>query len=453
LAGLATSGLNQTINTHLPKLLTDSKGRGAASFFLQAILFTGAAIFILLAIGVLLAVGPLARFLGNDEVVRLLPMFSPVLFFLGLNNLLTAVNHGRLAIRDLAVANLVSHALMVGVAFLLLRLGFGLPGAILALAAGTVFLFALLLYSNRRFVFLRADPVNIRPFFSFALTVWLITLANMALARDVDIMFLNFFRVPAQESGFYQLSYQLGEATAFLLVGIGPIALSAMAEVQQREGVSQLGQAWRHLTHLTNLIILPVILFLGFYAPQLIIVFYSDKYLEVVWLLRVTLCFRLIYVFVGASFVSPAFFVLGKQKLALYLRLTAGLLNLVLDILMIPKWGALGAVMATGISFASVGVWEKILLTRYTKARLPLRFQARILCISAASLLPTLLVPGGYTLLGIGGKAIVFLACWVLVSLLMPPVSEEQMAICKKINKPLYSLAQYLWRKKLKLNS
>jgi len=67
-----------------------------------------------------------------------------------------------------------------------------------------------------------------------------------------------------------------------------------------------------------------------------------------------------IFVFLGVAS-GKWFLIEGLQKYAFYRTLFGAVVNIVLNLIMIPKFGVLGAAWATVISYAAAGLFSDVL--------------------------------------------------------------------------------------------
>ena len=105
-----------------------------------------------------------------------------------------------------------------------------------------------------------------------------------------------------------------------------------------------------------------------------------------------------------------------RQRLLLYWNLLCACINIGLDLTLIPRWKAVGAVMASGIAqlFSVVGIWVIIIFLHKVKA--PWGAILRILAAGAVMAAGVSLVvrhfsPAVAILLGIPAGAVLYLGC------------------------------------------
>ncbi len=74
---------------------------------------------------------------------------------------------------------------------------------------------------------------------------------------------------------------------------------------------------------------------------------------------------------------------LNKGKTVLWIRLGAGMLNLLLNIILIPSYGAIGAIIGTCVSQLLITIVEFKIMQRYIKVIYPFLFLGKLLFVSS----------------------------------------------------------------------
>jgi O-antigen/teichoic acid export membrane protein len=131
----------------------------------------------------------------------------------------------------------------------------------------------------------------------------------------------------------------------------------------------------------------------------------------------------------------------------LIFQVGAGLLNLALDCLLIPLWGGLGACVATGSAYVSLGIAQTLAAHRFFGVHPPMAFQARLLLASATALGVSLLWPGagqGWAGLAIRGGCYGLSLMGLLYAL--KPVDACDVESARRVNPLIYQLARLFGR-------
>ena len=253
---------------------------------------------------------------------------------------------------------------------------------------------------------------------------------------------MNGFGVPSAQIGFYNLAINLFLLGGFLGVGSGPIAQAVFARMSVTHRAA-LASAWSSTVKLLSLLTLPVFVFLAWHVHAVIQTLYTPAYLGAAVYFWVYGAFLLAFALLGASYFDPLFYAVGKARYVLVFQVCAGLANLALDCLFIPRWGALGACLATGTAYLASGIGQFVVARRLVGLTPPLAFQGKLLFASLLSLGLTSLVPGlgaGWAALlarGVGYAGVVLLLLYVF-----KPVETGDVELARRINPWLYRVAQ-----------
>jgi O-antigen/teichoic acid export membrane protein len=227
----------------------------------------------------------------------------------------------------------------------------GIFGAVLS------FLFAHILYLLTFGTFLLKEKISFS--FSFNLLFWkeaifaslpygLLAFLGL-LYFKIDAVLLTFIKSETQ-TGFYGASYKFLEGLHFIPLTIGTVLFPVMARLHQ-DNLAQL----RRLYFLSLKFLLPVAIFLTlilfFGAPVLIKILYGPDFAPSILALQI-LSFTLLFMFLH---VPGAHLILASEKFlkpALVLSIFTVLFNIVLNLILIPPFGLIGASAVTVFSEA-----------------------------------------------------------------------------------------------------
>ncbi|MFN7085985.1 MAG: flippase [Burkholderiales bacterium] len=192
-----------------------------------------------------------------------------------------------------------------------------------------------------------------RPVFDHAVRLlresWPLVLAGLSvmLYMKIDIVMLGKMS-GARETGLYSAATRLSEGFYFIPMiitsSLAPLLLQARAA-----GPAQYRQRMLKLYVLMTRLGVAVALPLAVAAPFLIRTLFGDDYMESVAIFRIHI-WATIAVFLGVAS-SQYLTNEGQQKMSLYRTLLGLLSNVLLNLLLIPAYGGLGAAVATLISY------------------------------------------------------------------------------------------------------
>lgn len=235
----------------------------------------------------------------------------------------------------------------------------------------------LIAYAYHNIPLIRAKPVKVSrtPVNHLALTMWLSTILHFFISKGIDIIMIVQYTSDTRQAAYYDIAHLLVVTGALgLSTAITSLKLPILSEAYDLRGMGGLRQSWKLLSQLSMFLSAPILLFFAVYAEPLINLLYGQAYHQVILLLQLFALMILINKLL-ADEVSPfILFPLQKSKLYLILYGSQGLLNLLLNFALIPKYGAIGAVIATGMSAIALNFLTLWLTLKKMKTRLPVRF-------------------------------------------------------------------------------
>lgn len=348
LIAISSAGIDLALNRFLPQYI-ESKARPKINYITQRLILIK--ILILSVLGTLLT-------LGWADVQTIFHLNSPskqFLFFIiaygtlrSIQSAILSVWVSQLRTKPIFVINTIT--LSVQIIFIII---FSTNGLLLnevlqvILLCSTLSMIAHLIFV-RRYIFLDSEKVNLRPIFIFSGWLWLNTLMEYFLGKQGDIAVLGIFGISKSEIGYYDIAHALAQIPAFAFgAGFAGITISMFAKLAS-EQKDKIKEFWIKLTSLVSQISIPLYCFSIIYAEEIIALLYSKEFIPAVPLFQLLLGSRLIARIFGGGENAEALLSLRAEKSIFLLSLLGALLNLVLNILLIPKFGVLGVAIATG---------------------------------------------------------------------------------------------------------
>lgn len=275
--------------------------------------------------------------------------------------------------------------------------------------------------------------------YSYSRDLWLINLITIGLLGHVDIFLLALLSGNSLAVPYYSLAALL-ISRFYLLISAWSTSLNSITStVLTEKGLEGLERyfvyCYRfslpiHLIPMVGLAALSVpltnLVFGSRYEPValLIVLFVAQNVLDA--LLGVTMC---------SSFINT----LGRQKLDLIWRCVFSLLNLILDIILIPYLGAMGAVIATTTANGLLHVAQGYLVKELF-AKLGWSYTLKLASGVLSGGLITLLV-GGEGLLALLLKGTVYVLYLALFFLVIKPLKPADKELIGNVNP---RLAKYI---------
>jgi O-antigen/teichoic acid export membrane protein len=157
---------------------------------------------------------------------------------------------------------------------------------------------------------------------------------------QTGVILLGIFR-PEVEVGYYAMAVKLATLTSFILGAVNSIAAPKFSELFHREEMNELFYVAKKSSRLIFYATVPVLLVLVAYGKQILSFLFGQEFTAA----YVAMVLLVIGQFISAMAGSTGYFMnmTGNQKRYRNILLQAGLINVVLSTLLIPKFGIVGA--------------------------------------------------------------------------------------------------------------
>jgi O-antigen/teichoic acid export membrane protein len=272
--------------------------------------------------------------------------------------------------RDVARRTVITHFIgtpvNIVVAVLLLSMGFGLGGYMIAQVASAMLVLALLAVSvwkmtpegGREAGFARVDKEVV----TFSAAAFGLAGVDFALSQT-DKIVLGCY-LPPRQVGIY--------AVAMALVGFVPIALQSMnqifspiiAELHAGGNRHLLQRLYATLTKWIVILTIPLALTIVIFARPLMGIF-GPGFQSGAAVLAIGATGQLINCAVGS--VGFLLMMSGHQNEMIKIQAANAVLLIGLSLLMVPRWGLAGAAMASAITVATTNIWSLAAVRRRLK--------------------------------------------------------------------------------------
>ena len=389
----AAFGLDRALLRFVPEL--EARGAGAAVRRLLLLTFGLQALLASVAGTLLVALRPLCERLLTPKIGPLLPLIAILAAVFVFKETLYQLHFALGRARVLTVATTVTGAAWLALTWWLLDAGWGAKGALVAQAGALALACAVLLPSLRRT--LRSlpmespDTLHHRRLGGYAATMVGSGLVNLIVQRQSEVFFLAMAASPAVV-GFYDLGYSLPQLGLELLpLSLYAVVLSAVTASYTRDP-SRLGALVGWYYKLLAVVTIPVALLGVVWADRALVLLYGAEMAPagpVAQIFSIVLLLQFVSVPVGTA-------LLVKEQA--HRTLPFGVLQLVinigLDLLLIPRFEISGAIAAVVLSFVLVTPITIRYALRFTgPLEFPYRWIARLFVAVSPGLLPALARP------------------------------------------------------------
>jgi O-antigen/teichoic acid export membrane protein len=291
----------------------------------------------------LVVVAALAPFPQNLR--PLLPLASLLLLPEAANGAMRAFVNGRQRMEVSSLIDMVVRMIALALSLLALTVGLGIPGVLIcslgAAAAGSIF-YGVVLWRWRMPPDWKLSLRNWRAYLSESYPFAITSIASMAYAR-MDLILLGLWQGESA-AGWYSAAYRLWETLALLPTSILDAMFPEMSRLATSpDGLRQLRTQFVSATRLMLIggILLAIAGVLS--AAAFIPLIYGSKadYTPSILPFRLLVCAApamFLYLLSGHTL-----YALGKQRRVTVVMVAVGLVNVALNLVVIPRWSIVGA--------------------------------------------------------------------------------------------------------------
>ena len=418
---LCSLGFESILNIYIPKYFDNP---GKISYLLR-VSFAIVFLFSLLIYLMLLTFGKdVLEAVNNVQLAKYLNIIFLYVFFQNLAVIAEFVFQSYYRTQLIAIMNFsMKLILLTAISLILFKYDLGIIEILYAYAI-TYIVIVIISFAKLKSYFLhRPEKFKLTKIFKTGFSVWLTKFLDLFLGRYLDIFLLGFFLIPKEQIGYYNVAFTLTMALLYLVTaGFSGIGLSAFSELASKNNLIAIGNGWLKIMKGILFFLVPLFLFVIFNAEMVVNNLFGSEFEKSAELFQIFAPFFLLSLLLGSGLNSTVLYSIHKEKTVLYLRILIGVINLVLDIILIPKYGALGAVVATGIATISIIGLEFWVVNKSIKLEYPLYFVVKLGVASIVGILVSRFFVAD-DLLGLVTSMLVFTAVYVAtISLLKVPV-------------------------------
>ncbi|HEX2913997.1 MAG TPA: polysaccharide biosynthesis C-terminal domain-containing protein [Chloroflexia bacterium] len=276
---------------------------------------------------------------------------------------------------------------------------------------------------------------------SYSRDLWLINFATIGLMGQIDIIVLALLAKDPLAVAHYSLaSLLIGRLYLLAIAWSGSLGsiISTVFIEKKRAGLERYFVYYYRFSLPVHLI--PMVA-LAALSPALVSFVFGESYRAVAGLLAIFTIQQVFAAMLGSSICASFINTLGRQKLDLRWRTCCSLLNIGLDILLAPLWGATGVVIATvtaNILLCAIEAW----LVRELFAKLGLAYTLKVVTgVLSGGLLAWLI--RGESLAGLALEGSLFASYLLLFFWLVKPLSQADKQMVMNIKPGLAKIIRF----------
>lgn len=245
----------------------------------------------------------------------------------------------------------------------------------------------------------------------------------VAIYVDIDLVMLSFMKGDVM-TGWYAAAGKFLKGFSFIPVSTREGMLPAMAKFSRDdpdELVKNLARSCRYLA----MVALPIVGGIFMLAPQFVVLFFGSAYQAAIPALHV-LIWTLFFMFLNSA-LWVALVAVDRERQATIFQGIGALVNIVTNLIAIPRWGHVGAAATTVLSFATVFGLDLMLLRRALPKFRLLREVIKPVCAMGAMMGFIHLSQGSGLGTVIVGSVVVYLGCLIVLR----AIGAEELALLR----------------------
>jgi O-antigen/teichoic acid export membrane protein len=386
-------GLEELVNRFVPQL--SGAGRLGSVLYLFRRAFGVRVTAAIVVAGAMVWAAPLLA-----EALRLSPESVDLLRWLGLLlvaraviNFWTSALLGRLRAQRATLTALVGRAVELASLVWFFSLGLRLAGVLLALGVGAAAVGLLYIPVMRGELLGASERVDLKAPARFAAAVWGNLWVGLLLGRQLDVVLLTrLARVPGAVAHYDVARTLYGALSGAIGLGFAGISLSVFAEIMSHSP-ERSGNTYMSLVKLLAVPVVGVFIFAAASADTVVPLLYSERYAASVRPFRIFAGGIILGALFGGGLNTDVLLAGGKAAFLTGMGLMGGLLNLILDLVLIPWGGATGAALASTLAGTASVALISWLVRRQHLLRFPWRLWGSTLLAFGFGALPVLAWP------------------------------------------------------------
>lgn len=322
--------------------------------------------------------------------------------------------------------------------FVLFKLGFGIQSAAISfvISYGSSAIVSLFLVNKKINLFKKSQKIT-KKFLSFSWPL-LISGVFFLVIKWSDILILGIFE-DSEQVGVYNTALPTSMGLTMILTSFNFIFLPMASELFSEKKIEQLNFLYKTVTRWMFIFAFPIFLVIFFFPKHILTIIFGDAYAIGGIALAILSVGVLINISTGS--VGNILLAVGKSKLVLLASSLATGLNIILNIILIPIYGLVGAAIATAVAMSSVNLGFLYFAYKNTGA---FPFDLRYLKHIFAAIIPVAVIYFSikhfFEIITIPIAIIffiVYLCAYTLLTLMLKGVTKEDIVILKAIEKKM----------------
>jgi O-antigen/teichoic acid export membrane protein len=289
-----------------------------------------------------------------------------------------------------------------------------------------------------------SSDINVSKVLNYSGNLYLFIVLQYLLAEQLDILMIGSWW-PTGEVASYGIGYRFVyfSVSFFAMALAGGITLTYLSELYAKKDKKGLKDTYSIFFQYNYFFMLPISVGGLLLSTELITLLYTDEYSWAIPILSIFFVSMLVMKLGGIT--STFLSAMDCEKKLIVSRGIFGITNLILNLILIPTYGAFGAVIGTSCAGIAGVAYESYLVHQLVAPVYPLKFLGKVVTASLAMGGVILVARGAiYSLIpstiGVVILILIGFAVFLGISILLKPISKEVAEMIKDSKLPLKNL-------------
>ncbi len=340
----------------------------------------------------------------------------------------------------IVITRAVEQVFMIVFAVVLVMAGFFAAGAVIGTAIGFAAssLSALIIFrkflwrylpeidSEHRFNF-RQEVGLMKTLFAFSIPVIITALSEMAI-YDIGIFVMGIY-MAIQDIGYYTAADPLARLPLVISLSLATAVLPAASEAYALKDRSLLNSYVVQSYRLVILLVLPMCVGIAIFSEPLLELLFGSQFIfgaDALSILVIGMSFYTLFI-VSSSITQG----IGYPRIPMYILVGGTIINLILNLILVPLYGIEGAALGTTIAAFIIMVTILYQTFKITRVKLPYLAFGKIILASLAMALIIFFLP--QTILGLIIALIISPVIYIIALLLLRGFEKKDVRLMGKI--------------------
>lgn len=330
--------------------------------------------------------GVIANIFKMNDLSTLLKLLAIVFPFSSVLQISMGILNGLRNMKAYALLVIIQNGLMVILDIILVGIGLSIQGAVIGLIIANIgaCIFGLYLCRNFfRFTFINIK-LNSEKLLLFGSKIFGTNIINL-LTSQADILLIGYF-LSAREAGYYSIAIAICTLISILPSAVQMITYPTTSEYWAQENFKTLQFMINKSIKYSLLILLPLGMIIGYLSKIIVGLIYGNVYYPAITPLYILLFGKIITGGIAQP-VGGSFSGIGRPGLALLLDSITAIVAVILDVILIPYFGIIGAAVATSSAFLVKNLIFLVIAPRVLRIIIDLGWLVRIGLLSLIAII------------------------------------------------------------------